>query len=257
MIPLQLAAGIFTLLAVFIGIIQYRLEKYRNRTERLETLLADARRELGSMEKLKSRVLRRIGDVLSEPLNAIESASDNLQRENPSLPDQVLEDLKRLSEKVHTLVRILTVFEQISQENTEEKGIQKTEKVCLDDIVAEVAMDITDNASEKMVSLSVSIAGTAEVQGVASQLTEAVTSLLEESLKRAARGTVLFIELKLEQNTELEIRWTGNGEAESRIEETRLGTGLTRLIASSHGGWLSEDLEKEEIRLILPRSGEN
>ncbi len=262
MISLQLAAGIFTILVLCIGVIHFRMEARIKRVKRLEMLLAEARRELNSLEKLKSRLLGRIGDVLSEPLAAIEATSQKLGRENPSLPEEVVEDLKRLSEEVHSLVRILTVFEQISQEDTthSQENIETAplEPVFFDEIVSEAAMELSELAADRMVSLSVSIAGDAQTTGSYSQLAEAVTSLLRESLKRAASGSLLIIELSKSRNIELEVRWTSDESgSDTRTEENLLGTGLTRLIASSHGGWLSEDPEEGRIRLILPKAGDS
>lgn len=262
MISIQLAAGIFTALIIFIGIIHLRMEKRIKRVKRLEMLLSEARRELSSLEMLKSRILGRIGDVLSEPLTAIEATSQKLGRDNPSLPEEVVEDLRRLSEEVHSLVRILTVFEQISQDDKAGDGetgsLPDQEQVCFDEIVSEAAMELSDVAADRTVSLSVSIAGDARTTGSYSQLTEAVTSLLRESLKRAASGTLLTIELSKSRNIELEIRWTTDESgSETRTDENLLGTGLTRLIASSHGGWLSEDPEEGRIRLILPKAGDS
>lgn len=257
MISLQLAAGIVTLLIVFIGIIHWRMEIKIRQMKKLEENLADARRELNSMEMLKSRFLGRIGDVLAEPLKAIEATSDKLGHENPGLPDNVLKDLSRLSEEVHSLARILTVFEQISKNDGDDKRENRkgTRRIMLDRIVAEAAMEISDFAADRMVSISVNICGEVETRGNPSQIAEAVNSLLQETLRRSDGNTVLSIELRESENIELEINWTGE-QKPGTGDENLLGTGLTRLIASSHGGWVSEDWNQGRITLILPGAGE-
>ena len=251
MISIQLASAIFALLVVFMGIIHWRMEQSTRQIRKMEKSLADARRELQSMEMLKSRFLGRIGDVLAEPLIAIERTSDKLGHENPGLPDDVLKDLSRLSEEVHSLVRILTVFEQISRnDGMEQPDNENTvEKIQLDVLVSDAAMDISDQASDRMVSVSVNLCGPVETAGNPSQMAEAVGSLLKETLKRA-------IELRESDNIELEINWTGERKPGTG-DENLLGTGLTRLIASSHGGWVSEDWEEGRIKLILPAAGDN
>ena len=258
MISIQFASAIFSLLVVFIGIIHWRMERKIKLIRKLEKSLADARRELQSMEALKSRFLGRIGDVLAEPLKAIGTTSDNLGHENPGLPDNVLKDLSRLSEEVHSLVRILTVFEQISKNDGMDQSENQihAETIQLDELVSDAAMDISDTASDRMVSVSVNICGPVEASGNPSQMAEAIGSLLQETLKRASENTVLFIELRKSDNTELEINWTGERKPGTG-DENLLGTGLTRLIASSHGGWVSEDWDEGRITLILPAAGDN
>lgn len=257
MISLQLAAGIFTLLIIFIGVIHWRMELKIRRIGKLERNLADARRELQSMEMLKSRFLGRIGDVLAEPLKAIEVTSDKLGHENPGLPDNVLSDLARLSDEVHSLVRILTVFEQISRNETEESSEVSPgdDLIRIDELVSEAAMEIADTAADRMVSISVNICGSVEIRGRTGQIAEAVSSLLQETLRRSDENTVLTVELRVSRNIELEINWTGE-ERPGTGDENLLGTGLTRLIASSHGGWVSEDWNEGRITLILPKAGD-
>lgn len=258
MIPGQLAFGIAALLVAMIGVIHWRLEMKMKQIRELERSLEDARRELLSMETLKSRFLGRIGDVLAEPLKAIESTSEKLGRENPVLPDAVLRDLSRLSEEVHSLVRILTVFEQISREDGEEDDSPRKvrEGIELDRMVSEAVMDFAEEAADRLVSVSVNISGQGTVHGNPSQLSEAVASLLQEALRRADPNTVLTVELRAVGNVELELGWTGES-APRAGDENILGTGLTRLIASSHGGWLSEDWNQGRITLILPRKDDS
>jgi len=261
MISLQLAAGIFTVLVFGIGLIHIKMEQKAGSVRKLEKLLEDARRELSSLELLKSRFLGRIADILAEPLKAIESTSNKLSKDNPGLPDGVLSDLERLSGDVHSLVRMLNVFEQISRNETDAQGEEKVEIreiLQLDEIVSEAAMDISEAASDAGVSLSVSICGAVQISGKGPQITEAVSSLLQETLRRSRAGTVMSIDLRVSRNIELEINWAGNDSPAANAEkkENLFGTGLTRLIASSHGGWVSEDQKGGRITLILPKAGE-
>lgn len=257
MISIQFASTIFALLVVSIGIIHWRMELKIRLIRKLEKSLTDARRELQAMEMLKSRFLGRIGDVLAEPLIAIGITSDNLGHENPGLPENVLKDLSRLSEEVHSLVRILTVFEQISKNDRADQTDDAipAERIQLDVLVSNSAMEISDAASDRMVSVSVNICGPVEASGNPSQIAEAIGSLLQETLKRASENTVLSIELREPDNIELEINWTGERKPGTG-NENLLGTGLTRLIASSHGGWVSEDWDEGRIILILPAAGD-
>ncbi len=257
MIPVQAAAAVLTLFLVATGILHMRMQQRKKRVKALEKLLSDAGRELNSLEMLKSRFLGRIGDVLSEPLRAIEATSEKLGRENPNLPPDILRDLIRLAEEVHALTRILTVFEEISRDEGE-GSTQKTERVQLDDIVAEAAMNISEAASRRMVSVSVNTCGTVHCTGSRNQLTEAVNSLLRETLRRAGENAVISMELRETRNIELEICWSGSrtGTDAKQNDENLLGTGLTRLIASAHGGWVSEDNNEGRITLILPKAGE-
>jgi K+-sensing histidine kinase KdpD len=257
MIPLPFAAGVFTLLTICIGIIHLRLERRVRAVKHLEKLLADSNREVASLEMLKSSVLSRIGDVLATPLKVIESSSERLANAESGLSDSILSDLNRLTEEVHSLIRILNVFEEItSKEDDPGDGAETLlHAVRMDEIVSEAAMELSEPAADKMVSLSVSICGSVEVMGRNLQLTEAVTSMLWETLKRADPGTVMSIELRAPGNMELEAGWVNEGKAVTE-EENLLATGLTKLIASSHGGWVSEDFESGRITLILPLAGE-
>jgi hypothetical protein len=94
-----------------------------------------------------------------------------------------------------------------------------------------------------------------EVSGNSSQIAEAVLSLLNQTLKRSGENTVLSLELRESDNIELEIIWTGEHQPDAG-DENLLGTGLSRLIASSHGGWVSEDLNEGRVTLILPKPGD-
>lgn len=261
MISLPLAAGIFTILILLMGAIHIKMEQKARSVNRLEKLLGDARRELNSLELLKSRYLARIADILAEPLKAIESTSNKLTRENYGFPEGVLKDLERLTGDVHALARMLSVFEQISGNAGEdqEEVFRAEETVHLDEIVSEAAMDISEAASDNSVSLSVSICGAVLTRGNSSQLREAVASMLEEALRRSARGTVMSIELRLSRNIEIEIGWSSDDDYDQtlRSEDDHFGTGLTRLIASSHGGWVSEDQKEGRITLILPKAGDD
>jgi len=257
MISLPFSAGIFTLLLICIGIIHFRLEQKARTVRQLEKLLSDSNREVASLEMLKSRVLGRIGDVLAAPLKIIENSSERLTNAEAGLSDSILFDLNRLTDEVHSLIRILNVFEEISSGEDDHGYHAETlsQTVRMDEIVSEAAMDISEPAADKMVSLSVSICGNVEVKGRNSQLTEAVTSMLRETLKRAKPGTVMSLELRVRGNMELEAGWISEEKAVPG-EENLLGTGLTRLIASSHAGWVSEDFENGRITLILPLAGE-
>ncbi|MCD4706848.1 MAG: hypothetical protein K8S62_03830 [Candidatus Sabulitectum sp.] len=252
--PLPLAAGIFTILIISIGIIHYRLEKRIRTVKKLEKLLADSSRELASLEVLKSRFLSRIGDVLATPLKAIEASSRRLISVDAGIPDDIFNDLQNLSDEVRSLIRIMSVFEEISAKETDMPA--GTEIVQMDEIVSEAAMDISEDAADKLVSLSVAICGTVEVAGRKSQLSETVSSILREALKKADSGTLMSVELRIENNMEMETSWTSVRQQASE-EQDLLGAGFIRLVASSHGGWLSADMENRRITLILPLAGEN
>ncbi len=260
MMPLPLAAGIFTILIISIGIIHYKLDKQVKAVKRLEKLLADSSRELASLEILKTRFLSRISDVLAAPLKAIEASSSRLTSIDGGIPDNILNDLTTLSDEVRSLIRVLGVFEEISlmsDDSIRETDVPAgTETVHMDEIISEAAMDISENAADKLVSLSVAICGSADVIGNKPQLHETVSSILRETLKRADPGTVMSVELRAQNNMELETRWES---VKQHVPEDQdlLGAGFIRLVASSHGGWLSADMENGRITLILPLAGEN
>jgi hypothetical protein len=258
--PLPIAAGIFTVLIVVIGVVYHRYEKQTGVVKNLEKLLADSSRELASMEILKSRFLSRIGDVLLSPLKAIEASSKRLTSIDAGTPGNAVTDLQKLSEEVRSLIRVMSVFEEISDagEDPEEKSSSEKnfEVVQIDDIVSEAAMNISEDAAVKLVSLSVSICGSVKVSGKRSQLWESVSLIFRETLKRSDPGTVMSIELRVENNMELECVWESTKNL-LREERDLPGAGFIRLVASSHGGWLNADIEHGSITLVLPVIGEN
>jgi len=132
----------------------------------------------------------------------------------------------------------------------------ETKIVQMDEIVSEAAMNISENAADKLVSLSVAICGSVQVVGKNTQLMETVSSILRESLKRADSGTVMTVELRVANNMELETGWNSTAQQPSE-EKDLLGAGFIRLVASSHGGWLNADMENRRITLILPLAGAN
>ncbi len=251
--PLPIAALIFTILILSIGIIHYRLDKRIRTVRKLEKLLADSSRELASLEILKSEFLGRIGEVLITPLKAIEASSSRLTATGSDISKKTLNDLNDLSDEVRSLIRILGVFEELS---TEEEGSLEAEAVEIDDIVSEIAMNISEDAANKMISLSVAICGTVIVSGNKAQLYETVSSILRIALKFAEPGTVMTIQLQVENNIEFIVSWDTKKQQTSEDQDL-LGLGFVRLVASSHGGWLSEDTANGHITLILPIAGEN
>ncbi len=258
---LPIAAGIFTILIICYGVMHYRLEKKERKVKELEGLLENVNRELASLELLESHFLYRIGDVLASPLKTIEASSTRLSNMESGVPEEIQADLKDLVGEVRSLIRIMSVFEEIaestdssSKESNHHSGIDM-EIVQMDDIVSEAAMDISETAAEKLVSLSVGICGRVDVSGKKTQLAETVSSIFREALKRASPGTVLSVEMKIEKNMQLETRWSSD-DSQPQAEEDILGVGFIRLVASAHGGWLNVNMERESITLILPVAGE-
>lgn len=244
---------------IVIGILHSRYEKQTKKLRQLEGLLADSNKELVSLEILKSRFLIRIGDVLSVPLKAIEASSRRLTSADSGVSENLLKDLQDLYEEVRSLIRIMSVFEEITTNNKtlEEPDFDADAQVVqMDEIVSEVAMGISDDATDKLVSLSVAICGTVEVFGRRTQLFEIVSSILREALKRAESGSVLIVNLTTEQNMELETIWHSDKKPATE-EQDLLGAGFIRLVASSHGGWLTVDKEHGFMKLTLPLAGEN
>jgi len=258
MIPLPIAAGIFTLLVIVIGIMCAKLERKTKTVQRLEKLLVDSTRELASLEILKSSFLNRIGDVLSTPLKTIDYSSKKIANLYTDLPSEVLHDLSNLSDELHSLIRILGVFEDFS--TSDNNDVAKTDtsllSVSMDEIVSEASMTISEPAANKMVSLAVAICGSVIIHGRESQLTEAVSSILREALKNADPGTVMGINLTTEENMELQVSWSSM-KSETKNKENLLGAGFIRLVASSHGGWLNVDMNNRSVTLILPLAGDN
>ena len=258
--PLPLAAGIFTILVISMGIMYFELSKRKETTNRLEKLLKDSRRELASLEILESRFLNRIGDVLAIPLKTIESSSTCLSIAEGGIPDNIRSDLHELSEEVKSLIRILSVFKDISTANDEsamgKDSVNQVDIVQMDDIVSTAAMEISEEATDKQVSLSVTICGSVKVAGKEAQLAEAVSSILREALKSADPATLMTVELRIETNMELKVGWNC---AEQQLSEEPhlLGAGFVRLVASAHGGWLNVEMEHRQITLILPVAGDN
>lgn len=261
---LPFAAGIITILIISFGVFYSRLQRREEKVEKLEKLLEDANRELASFELLKSHFLSRIGDVLASPLKTIETSSNRLSSLDSGIPEEIQADLNDLSAEVRSLIRIMSVLEDISnssdadgQESDNHTEMEmEMEIVHMDDIVSEAAMEISDAAADKQVSLSVGICGRVDIPGKKAQLVETVSSIFREALKRAAPGTVLSVELRIEKNMQLETGWSGDTSSLPQAEEDILGAGFVRLVASAHKGWLSVNMENESITLILPVAGE-
>lgn len=258
MIPLPIAAGVFTLIVILIGIMCANLERKTKTVKRLEKLLVDSTRELASLEILKSSFLNRIGDVLSSPLKTIDYSSNKIANLYTDLPEEVLHDLSNLSDELHSLIRILGVFEDFSTNDNNDvtKTDTSLQSISMDEIVSEASMTISEPAANKMVSLAVAICGSVTIHGRESQLTEAVSSIFREALKNADSGTVMSIDLTSEENMELQVSWS-SGESDAKNEENLLGAGFIRLVASSHGGWLNVDMKNRSITLILPLAGDD
>jgi signal transduction histidine kinase len=256
-IPIQAAAAVVTVLIVMLGVVHTRMEKRIRTARRLEQMLSEANHELASLEMLKSRFLGRIGDVLAEPLKSIEASSACLSESGKGLPEEFREDLERLHGEVHSLVRILSVFEEIGHQEETGAGSSSraTANISLDGIVSEEAMALAEQAAEKSVSLSVSLCGDVTIAGNPEQMKEAVSSMLFETLRRTAPGGVVTVQLTDSETIQLQTGWTA-GENQPVPDENLLGTGLLRLIASSHGGWVSIDAEKRRMTLNLPPAGE-
>ena len=258
---LSFAAGIITILIICFGVFYSRFQRREEKVQKLEQLLEDANRELASLELLKSHFLSRIGDVLASPLKTIETSSTRLSSLDSGIPEEIQADLNDLSSEVRSLIRIMGVFEDITNssgtagQESDHLSEMETEIVHMDDIVSEAAMEISEAAADKQVSLSVGICGRVDIPGKKAQLVETVSSIFREALKRSAPGTVLSVELRIEKNMQLETGWSGDATI-PQVEDDILGAGFVRLVASAHKGWLSVNMENESITLILPVAGE-
>ncbi len=256
MISLPLAAFIFTVLLISIGILHFRMQKLSALTKDLEKTLTDSNRELTSMETLNTEFLNRIGDAFNVPLKAIEQSSRELAIQETNLSPETISNLKNLSDEVRSLIRILNVIEDISsiKESSDSNTSPKMVKIQLDELVSEIAMDMSEIVADKMVSFSLSICGSVIVYGIEEQLSEAISLILKEALKNSTSGSILDVELRAQRNIEFEASW--NNTAADSFETEILAAGFIRLIASSHGGWLNIDIENGHITLVLPRKGE-
>ncbi|MEA3266871.1 MAG: hypothetical protein U9P42_08000, partial [Candidatus Fermentibacteria bacterium] len=199
---LPFAAGVVTILILCFGVFYGRFQKKEKKVKKLEKLLEDTNRELASLELLKSHFLSRIGDVLASPLKTIEASSTRLSSLDSGIPREIQADLNDLSSEVRSLIRIMGVLEDITDSSgaSGDEGDHRSETdmelVHMDDIVSEAAMEISEAAGDKQVSLSVGICGRVDIPGKKAQLAETVSSIFREALKRAAPGSVLSVELR-------------------------------------------------------------
>ena len=245
-----LAALIVAAVLFGLGLIHRRNQTARKTISRLQQQNEELAREIASLELLKTSLLSRVGEALSQPLLKVGETAEELREHEDDLTEDVRKSLSALSAEVTSISRILRVFEEMASRNEEGVSTSENPVVEFDEIATLAVQKAVDSAAGQGISLAVSLDSGIRVRSSAEHLEEALDSLVGEALRRASRGSMITMTLTAEENTAcLALSY------ESGIDGTQdsvLGTGMARLIATSFGGWLNEDAARGLLTLSLP-----
>lgn len=249
-IPTTFAALILALLLFALGSLHRRDDRARKTIARLHARNEELARELASLELLKTRLLSRVGEALSLPLQTASEAADRLSAEGADLPEEIRKSLSELSGEITAITSILGMFEEMAARGDEDPVLEDLPVVEFDTVAIDSVQKVMDDAGGNSVSLAVSLDPGILVRGSGERLSEALDNLLREALRRVSPGSVLSVTLTAEDRVaSLTISYDNT---EPGVKESILGTGMARLIATSFGGWLNQDHERGLLTLSLP-----
>ena len=249
-IPTTFAALVLAALLFVLGTLHRRDDRARKTIARLHDRNEELARELASLELLKTRLLSRVGEALSLPLQTASEAADKLRAQGADLPEEIRKSLSDLSGEIASITSILGMFEEMAARGDEDPVLDELPLVELDSVAIDSIQKVMDDASGNSISLAVSLDPGILVRGSAERLAEALDNLLREALRRVSRGSVISVTLTAEDRAAcLTISYDNTNPG---VKETILGTGMARLIVTSFGGWLNEDHERGMLCMSLP-----
>ena len=249
-IPTTIAALVLALLLFALGFLQRRDDRSRKTIARLHRRNEELARELASLELLKTRLLSRVGEALSLPLQTASEAADRLVAQGADLPDEARKSLSELSGEITAITSILGMFEKMAARGDGDPVLEDLPVVELDILAMGSVQKVIDDAGQNSVSLAVSLDPGISVRGSEEHLGEALDNILREALRRVSPGSVLSVTLTAEDR--LACLTVSYDRTDPGVKESILGTGMARLIATSLGGWLNEDHERGMLSLSLP-----
>lgn len=249
-IPTPIAALILAFVLFALGSLHRRDDRARKTIVRLHARNEELARELASLELLKTRLLSRVGEALSLPLQTASEAADRLRAQGADLPEAIRKSLSDLSGEISSITSILGMFEEMAARGDEDPVLDDLPLVELDSVAIDSVQRVMDDTSGTSVSLAVSLDPGIFVRGSAERLTEALDNLLREALRRVTPGSVISVTLTAEDRAAcLTISYDN---VNPGVKESILGTGMARLILTSLGGWLNEDHERGLLSMSLP-----
>lgn len=249
-IPTTIAALILALVLFALGSLHRREDSARKTIARLHARNEDLARELASLELLKTRLLSRVGEALSLPLQTASEAADKLRAQGADLPEEIRTSLSDLSGEISSITSILGMFEEMAIRGDEDPVLGELPVVELDTVAIDSIQKVMDDTGWSSVSLAVSLDPGIRVRGSVARLTEALDNLLREALRRVSPGSVISVTLTAEDKAAcLTISYDNLNPG---VKESILGTGMARLIVTSLGGWLNEDHERGVLSMSLP-----
>jgi len=249
-IPAPFAALILALVLFALGFLHRRDDRARKTITRLQGRNEELARELASLELLKTRLLSRVGEALSLPLQTASEAADRLRDQGTDLPKEIRKSLSDLSGEIASITSILGMFEEMAARGDEDPVLDELPLVEFDMVAIESVQKVMDDASGNSISLAVSLDPGIFVRASSERLSEAVDNLLREALRRVSPGSVISVTLTAEDLVAcLTISYDNLNPG---VKESILGTGMARLILTSFGGWLNEDHERGVLSMSLP-----
>lgn len=249
-IPFPLAALVLAGVLLLLGNLHRRVDLAGKTIARLHGRNEELARELASLELLKSRLLSRVGEALSIPLQTASEAADKLRAQGADLPDEIRDRLSELSNEISSITRILRMFEEMAQRSEEGSIPEELPIVDLDAVATDAVQKAVDAAAGNSLSLAVSLDPGIRVRGSVEHLTEAIDNLFREALRRAPAGSVISVTLTaVDMAACLAISYESSAPGG---KESMLGTGMARLIVTTFGGWLNEDHDRGVLSMSLP-----
>ncbi|PCJ22051.1 MAG: two-component system sensor histidine kinase CreC [Gammaproteobacteria bacterium] len=174
---------------------------------KLAGAIDNMRRQLEGKEYIEKYVYA-LTHELKSPISAIKGAAEII---NPQMPDQDLAhfmgniqfEVKRIDEMINRLLALASVEKQ--------ESLEHTQVVNLPDLIQEVMTSKQQHLHNKKLTLDIHLPATAQVQGDAFLLLQAVDNLLQNAIDFSLEGGKIFIQLNTENPLTLTVRDHGVG----------------------------------------------
>ncbi|MEW6359610.1 MAG: HAMP domain-containing sensor histidine kinase [Planctomycetota bacterium] len=270
---LQVVAGVCVALVSSLYLSVFMASSIANSLRRHQAELEEAYRNLESLSARRSVFFREASHELRAPLVAMRSCLDVVLREHVGTINEKQRDmLDRTYNRIDYLLELVNDLLQLSWFRATTKLV-KVETVDLSVLAAEVIDLLTQNASEKGVSVTTDIES-ADVEGDKAGLHQMLMNLVSNAIKYNRNGGGVAVRGAVEKNQfVLEVADTGIGmeadEMEKIFEEfyrspraretVRLGTGvglaIVKRVVDMHHGEIAVESEPDRgttFRVRLP-----
>lgn len=255
--PLYIVFLVFLVVLMVMEMNRRKKLSYKNRIMNLENKLGLLKEELDELEKLKSKMLSRIGLSLRKPLESVRKTAIELSRPLDRSP-AVKEQLARLTTEIEEIENFLNVMKELAAlenmdltDDSQFPDGAESAVVSLDELLFETLNEWNERFSAMGVSLAMSVDENVLVSGSRYYLRHSLENILSEISRITTSGSLIHIMLTRE-NDSVRLAIVHKGETQSNAKQSAFGVELARQIVSAHNGWLTGDIATGQYAVELP-----